>query len=176
MQGVEHSGRQMAPFRCSWRTWLAVAILLVCAGLTAYALLVHPGGKADGANAYLQVGSNRFEMLVASSLEEQERGLGGRDNLPADQVMVFPYDEPQDLCFWMKDMRFAIDMVWLDADKNVLAVERNVAPQTYPKSYCHRATYVLEFRSGEAAKAGLQPGQKVQFSLDGTGVSDGGGR
>ena len=76
--------------------------------------------------------------------------------------MVFAYPVAEKRCFWMKDMRFSIDMVWLDAGRKVVAVEPNVSPDTYPKNYCHEnARYVVEFATGTTQRLHVQVGDQV---------------
>ena len=69
--------------------------------------------------------------------------------------MLFVFAKPSVQCFWMKDMQFPIDIIWLDSTKKVTHIETNVDPMTYPKQYCGDDTtkYVIELRAGEAAAA-----------------------
>ena len=111
----------------------------------------------------LRVAGESFKTETVTSAAAQQQGLSGRDTLADDAVMVFPYEDVQRRCFWMKDMRISIDMVWLDAAKNVTAVERNVLPDTYPTSFCHDGQYVLEFSAGTAERLGLDTGDSAVF-------------
>lgn len=106
---------------------------------------------------------SKYHMQVADTDAKRERGLSNRDTLTGKTGMIFTYDKPQQLCFWMKDMRFAIDMVWLDQTKHVVAVESAVSPNSYPKTFCHQAQYVLEFSAGTAGKERLQAGKQLAF-------------
>jgi uncharacterized membrane protein (UPF0127 family) len=56
-------------------------------------------------------------------------------------------------------------MVWVDDEKKVVTVEKNVAPETYPQSFCPSspAKYGLELPSGDAAKLGIEKGVSLQF-------------
>ena len=78
--------------------------------------------------------------------------------------MVFVFSAEGQRCFWMKDMNFAIDMVWLDSKKRVIALEQNVQPDSYPDSYCHDgAQYVVEFAVNTAEQLRLNPGEVFEF-------------
>lgn len=76
----------------------------------------------------------------------RQRGLSGRTALAADQAMLFVFPAGEANCFWMKDMNFSIDMIWLDITKQVTHIAHNVSPDTYPQSFCPKkaSTYVLE--------------------------------
>ena len=80
--------------------------------------------------------------------------------------MLFVYgDASTERCFWMKDMNFAIDMIWLDKDRQIVTIQSNVSPDSYPKSFCpdKPAQYVLEVNSGFAKQSGWLVGTKFEF-------------
>lgn len=113
----------------------------------------------------LETASGTYSLLIADTPDKQQLGLGQRDKLDERQGMVFPYDQPGQRCFWMKGMRFSIDMIWLDASKEIVAIKPDVSPSTYPENFCppQPAQYVVELNAGEAAKVGLQTGQILRF-------------
>ena len=108
-------------------------------------------------------GRRAYFVKAAESAGDQARGLGGEASMPTDRGMLFVYTGDQQRCFWMKDMRFPIDMIWLDHSKAVTHVERNVSPSTYPNAFCYVGAYVVELNAGEAARSNLQTGQKITF-------------
>jgi uncharacterized membrane protein (UPF0127 family) len=77
--------------------------------------------------------------------------------------MLFVFASPDVYQFWMKDMNFPIDIIWLDANKKVVLIEHDVAPSTYPDSYGPETLtqYVIEIPAGEAKRAGLKVGDTV---------------
>lgn len=94
----------------------------------------------------------------------RQQGLSGRSSLPGNHVMLFVFDDDARRCFWMKDMKFAIDIVWLDASKKVVAIEHAVQPDSYPAQFCHdNARYVAEFAAGTAQKHGITLGAQAKF-------------
>ncbi len=113
----------------------------------------------------MQIGSEKFIAEVARSGSDQARGLSGRDCLDDGRAMLFPYDRPGDYCFWMKDMNFAIDMIWLDDDKKIVTVEQAVQPDSYPESFCPErpAQYVVEVPAGTAGRLQLTSSQHISF-------------
>jgi uncharacterized membrane protein (UPF0127 family) len=108
-------------------------------------------------------GTYGYTVRAAETAGDQARGLGNRNALPEDQGMLFVYNGDRQRCFWMKDMRFAIDMIWVDSNKAVTHIEPNVQPDTYPQTFCYVGSYVIELNAGEAARNSLQTGQKITF-------------
>lgn len=101
----------------------------------------------------------------ATTQAERVHGLSDRLSMPVNHGMLFVYDQPGMLCFWMKDMHFNLDMIWLDAHRNVVTVQRNLSPSTYPHTYCPSkpAQYVLEVNAGVADAAGVAVGRRVSI-------------
>lgn len=122
--------------------------------------------------------AERFEWLLPTgdsiSLEtagtpaEQELGLGGRASMPADQGMLFVFPAPGDYGFWMKDMEFPIDIIWLDDNFRIMHVEKGLSPDTYPKVFDPhaRASYVIEVNAGIAEKYSLKEGDGLLVYQD----------
>lgn len=134
---------------------IAVAIA-VLAGIS---LLVKQPG-----NRLLVVNGHRYRLSVADTDRARAKGLGNQSTMDNAQGMLFTFPAPENLCFWMKDMRFSLDMVWLDASQRIVKVEQDVSPRTYPKTYCAANTqYVIELNAGQAKAAGLYIGQQLQF-------------
>lgn len=115
----------------------------------------------------VRIGGQDFTLDIADTADKKALGLGQRDVLPPGKGMVFAYSNPGDLCFWMKDMRFAIDIIWLDSAKQVVTIESSLRPESYPQTYCpgKPAQYVIEIPAGAASQAGLKLGDTVAISL-----------
>ena len=99
---------------------------------------------ADGSCIFLEYAKTPAELST---------GLSNRNVMARDMGMLFVFDKSATHCFWMKDMYFDIDIVWLDADKRIVAKELRVSPDTYPRNYCPdvKAQYVVEVNAGFAA-------------------------
>ena len=107
----------------------------------------------------VRIGSEVFNAEYALTDQSRQKGLSGRTDFSANSAMVFVFDKTAQRCFWMKDMNFAIDIVWLDDKKRVVAHQQNVQPNSYPSTYCHEGTqYVVEFAAGTTNRLGLNPG------------------
>jgi uncharacterized membrane protein (UPF0127 family) len=113
-----------------------------------------------------------MKVEVATAAAQSERGLGYRDLLPDDAGMLFDLHETRMPVFWMKGMRFPLDMVWIAEDRRVAAVTENVQPQPgVPDEQLRRispqvaARYVLELNAGAAARRGIGAGTQLMFEL-----------
>lgn len=105
---------------------------------------------------------NAYRALTA---EARERGLSGTKYLSKNDGMLFEFPYENQWYFWMKDMSIPIDIIWIDANNNVVHVEKNLSPDTYPESFGPKsnALYVLEVASGVSEKVNLKIGDKIIF-------------
>lgn len=112
------------------------------------------------------IGGETFSLEVVDTDESQRLGLSGRESLAAGTAMLFAHNEPGERCIWMKDMRFPIDIVWLDASKTIVKIIESAAPESYPTTFCADNTwYVLEMNAGETDRLDVATGDKVVLQL-----------
>ena len=102
---------------------------------------------------------------VVDTPSAQVQGLSGKRCLPADQTMLFVFDRDDDYCFWMKDMNFPIDIIWLNSKKNVVSIITGAQPSTYPKNFCpgYPTRYVLEMPAGTVGRTETTYGDTIDF-------------
>jgi uncharacterized membrane protein (UPF0127 family) len=117
------------------------------------------------AHAELQVNDKTVSLEIASTAEAQAKGLGGRESVAANSGMLFVFAKPVAACLWMKGMEFPLDMVWLNTTKQVVYIQQNVLPSTYPKNFCPSlpASYVIELNAGQVQALGITTGQTLNF-------------
>lgn len=115
--------------------------------------------------AVLHVGGTTYKLQIAATEATRQAGLAGRANMPEDAGMLFAFDKPTSECFWMKNMRFSLDIIWVNAQKRVVYVKQNIAPSTYPATFCPTkpAAYAIELHAGEVAKRHIVIGEKLDF-------------
>lgn len=150
---------KIAPYRLHiiLRPLLIIAVAIaVLAGISL--LVKQPGSRL------LVVHGHRYRLTVADTDRARAKGLGNQSTMDNSQGMLFTFPAPENLCFWMKDMRFSLDMIWLDTSQRIVKIEQNVSPHTYPKTYCApNAQYVIELNAGQAKTAGLHIAQQLHF-------------
>jgi len=145
------------------RVWLA-SLVLVPTSIIA----VWPHSNCSQAyrlDKTIYINNHKIKAEVAKDYASQTKGLGGRDCISADQAMLFSFSRPGYYPFWMRDMKFPIDIVWLSADKQAVDFAPNVSPSSYPHSYVNSkpAQYVIELKAGEADKLKLTTGSIISF-------------
>jgi len=135
------------------------------ATLAAFACsLAEPEGPPP--EGWVEIRGHRVAVEIADDRAEQAKGLGERDSLRWGHGMYFVYDQPGFYSFWMKGMRFPIDIVWL-RDGRIVDLHTNVpfepggnGPTVRPSSLVNA---VLELPAGYAVAQGWGVGDRVLF-------------
>jgi uncharacterized protein len=138
--------------------WGVAAILL----LGICFIWTRPYNDPPPANT-VELSNHKFKLEFATTQEEQEQGLSGREGLGEQSAMLFTFGEMGQRCFWMKDMKFSIDMIWIDNHNKIVAIEHDVSPSTYPASFCHDGQNVLEVVASTSKSINLQIGQAIRI-------------
>ena len=102
---------------------------------------------------------DNLSIIIADTPTERVKGLSGRKSLAENQIMLFIFDYP-DYKIWMEDMKFPIDIIWLDENKKITHVEENISPETFPETFFppEKSLYIIEANAGFARKNDLQVG------------------
>ncbi len=105
------------------------------------------------------LGGKEFLVEIADTREKYIRGLSGRNSLDEDKGMLFLFDKLDTYGFWMKDMKFPIDIIWINGDK-VVYVLPTVNPGSYPNIFTPpvSADKVLEINAGLSRKFDITEG------------------
>lgn len=111
-----------------------------------------------------------FNVEIAYDTKAKQKGLGGRPCIEPNWGMLFDFGHDGQYAFWMKDMSFPIDIIWINSRHDIAAVEPDVEPSTYNSKNPyfendpqHLARYVLEIKANLAKQYGLEIGQPVHF-------------
>ena len=114
----------------------------------------------------IKIAGQEIGVELASTTTEQNKGLSGRSELLENSGMLFVFAEPGEHSFWMKDMNFPIDIVWISSDMKVVYIKKNATPETYPEAFTPDvdAKYVLEISAGFSDKNGLKAGDDALFT------------
>ncbi|MBU6416460.1 MAG: DUF192 domain-containing protein [Xanthomonadaceae bacterium] len=135
------------------------------------AVLACPGCAAPptaAARPAVTLDGHRFMVEIAATPAEQEHGLMDRTSMAADHGMLFVFPDSQPRTFWMKNTLIALDMLFFDESRHLVAIQANAQPckadpcQLYPSDT--PARYVLELNAGTAAKLGARKGDAITFS------------
>jgi len=116
-------------------------------------LVTPPGGKPHA-----------LTVEVAASEEEQQRGLMFRESMPADSGMLFPYDPPKAVAFWMHNTVLPLDIIYIGPGRKVVNIAADAVPYSdEPLPSDGPVSAVLELNAGRAAQLGIVPGAAVDW-------------
>ena len=106
---------------------------------------------------------------VADTLKKRNLGLGKRISLKKGWGMLFVFEKRKTHSFWMKDMKFPLDIIWLD-NHRIVHIIHNTRPansRDEPEVMTSPVpvNFVLEIAAGRAAKLRLKPGQRMKFKF-----------
>ncbi|WP_293941876.1 DUF192 domain-containing protein [Sphingomonas sp.] len=108
--------------------------------------------------------SHHFLVEVASTGEQQQRGLMFRRSLAPDRGMIFPFAQPEMATFWMKDTLIPLDLIFVRADGTIANVAANAVPMDLALIPSDGpVTAVLEIAGGRAAQLGIRAGDRVRW-------------
>lgn len=118
-------------------------------------------------------GIHDFGVWIAADDRSRERGLMYVRELPSDRGMLFIFERPQQLAFWMKNTYLALDLIFIDPAGRVVNVAANAQPHSLePIRSEGEAIAVLEVLAGTAKTIALKPGDRVTLpTLPTTGTS-----
>ncbi|TLX20873.1 DUF192 domain-containing protein [Thermomonas fusca] len=125
-------------------------------------------GCAGASQPWVELAGQRFSVELADDDAERARGLMFRDAMADDRGMLFIHDAQEPQAYWMKNTKIALDILYFDNDRKLVAQQRDVPPcslgdacPSYPSNA--PARYVLELNAGQAEKLKLQDGATLTF-------------
>lgn len=114
----------------------------------------------------LTIGGAKIVVEIAETPGARAQGLSGRISLPEKTGLLFIFDHPGQPGFWMKEMNFPIDIIWLDDNWKVVDITVDARPENYPEIYLPRSPvhYVLEVNAGFISAHNLKIGNQARFT------------
>ena len=141
-----------------------VKIILVIILLAAFAFLIREYGFDLGGSDVFEVilKGEKFMVEAADTPAERMQGLSGRSGLSVNEGMLFTFDKPDAHGFWMKDMKFPIDIIWI-SNNEVIYVSSNLNPDSDPTIFSppEPVSQVLEVKAGTILRLNVVEGDKV---------------
>lgn len=151
--------------------WLqGCGLLLVFLLGAIFFVLVHAPLRSRSATVYLK--DKEFHLEIADTLFQQVQGLAHRSAIAPDRGMLFLFARPAQHVFWMKDMRFPIDIFWLRGE-TIVDITRNAEPPSPGVMDAAIERFrpaesvdaVIETRAGVAHELNIHPGQRVRILI-----------
>ena len=143
---------------------LVIAVILLA--------VVKAGGSFNfslpfGKTSTAEVNGNKLNLIVAKSEKDRQKGLSGRKSLNQNQGMIFIFDHKDSYGFWMKDMLFPIDIIFIDDETVVYVVKKAPSSAQVPNLIIYKpdepVNRVLEINAGLADKFKIDKGTKIKF-------------
>lgn len=136
-------------------------------------LVVGGANLSDSGYRQVNVTANNVTLVadIAATNEQRTKGLSVKDTLSEDEGMLFVFSTAREHSFWMKNMKFPIDIIWISEHHEVVHVEHSLDP-CKPDSFCptykpdRNALYVLETVAGFAQKYNITENDYVDFQLE----------
>lgn len=112
-----------------------------------------------------RLGGQLLVLEVADTDARRVQGLSGRKSLPHNHGMLFVFPVDGMYGFWMKDMHFPVDIIWLDGSYRIVDVNERVSPSSYPIVFYPDVStrYTLEVSSGFFEKNKLAKGMTLEI-------------
>ncbi len=108
-------------------------------------------------------GTYVIQTEVASTREEQARGMMFRTEMGPDEGMLFPYDVPQDMGFWMRNTLLPLDIIFIDENQTVINIGDGVPYNEESVRSDRPGIAVLELIGGRSAELGIEPGDRIEW-------------
>lgn len=110
------------------------------------------------------IGSKTYTMYIADTEEKRAQGLSGVEHMNSTDGLAFIFDVPYNYAFWMKDMNFPLDFIYVDQGKVVDLIE-NVLPESYPDTIQPSvpASIVIELNAGQIHENGVKVGDPIEL-------------
>ena len=146
---------------------LLVAVILFFVFLRFRGIDLFPN-LIGGNSSTVAINEQTFKVEVADEDEERIQGLSNRESVDKDKGMIFVFEEKDKYGFWMKNVNFPLDLIYI-SDNKIVDIIKNAEPkakdatdiQIYtPKE---EANYVLEINGGLSDEFGFEVGNEVTF-------------
>jgi uncharacterized protein len=146
--------------------FIYVAAVLIASVLVYWFLF---GRNVVNRRAQLVLKNQVFDIEIAENATARAQGLSHRDSLPQNAGLLFLFKSPSKHGFWMKDMKFPIDILWFRGNE-LIGISKNAVPEPeknvlqlkvyYPPAEADR---VFEINAGLSDKYNFQPGDKFEL-------------
>lgn len=144
---------------------LLVSIIALSIFLITYQKTFSCEGEVYKHEATIKTSTGSLSAEVLKDDQERKQGLSGRKCLPKNGAVIFEHQEVDLHGYWMKEMRFPLDIVWLDQDKKVVDIAEGVSPESYPDVFRpdKPAKFVIELNTRSASGFGIDIGDELSW-------------
>lgn len=164
MQNKETKKTALALKQTSYWPLLVVTVIIVSLLIVLGFLFVKRVNTIVYKNAI--IGQQVFDLELADTKEARVKGLSERDNLAPNKGMLFDFKENSNPQMHMLQMRFPIDIAWIDENYKIVYIKNNAVPAEYPDVYYAptQSRFVIEVPAGTFEKLGVKQGDSVKIN------------
>lgn len=114
----------------------------------------------------ISIGQLQIPVTIADTPQGQEQGLSGTISLDENAGKLFIFKDIGKYGFWMKDMNYSLDIIWIDENLKVIGISKDLKPETYPTIFYPPSAvkYVLEVNAGFSTRNNIAVNQLLTFS------------
>jgi uncharacterized membrane protein (UPF0127 family) len=153
----------------NYKQSLIIGVLLILLGVafSIYNELKNNDMRQELARPTIKLADEIISVDIADTPQMRQKGLSGREALADNEGMFFIFERAEKHSFWMKDMNFSIDIVWINDAYTIVDITENLHPESYPKTYRPSipVRYVLELPSGWIERNKVNMGDMVTINL-----------
>ncbi len=133
-----------------------IVVVLFCG------MLLLLGSRKEKSVFDIQLGEEKLKVWIVESEKERSKGLSGIEEMSVDG-MLFVFQEEILPLFWMKEMNFPIDIIWINSQKEIVEITENIYPETYPEIFSPSTAvkYVIEVNAGWCEEHKIKKGDKL---------------
>ncbi len=141
----------------------ALALILMLGGIAS--VFINDTRRTISSEKVISVAGSVVSVTIADTAQKREVGLSGRTGLGSNEGMLFSFPTPGMYAFWMKDMLFPVDIIWIAKDGKIGTIFEHVSPATYPEVFnpFRPAQFVLEVKEGFVHEHEIMLGDTVTF-------------
>lgn len=116
--------------------------------------------------AIINIGGNHLTASVADTELSRKNGLSNIHSIGPDEAKVFVFDKEDYHSFWMKDMNFPLDIIWVNNQNTVVDIRENIAPETYPDTFkpAYPASKTIEVNAGWVEEHNIKVGDTIMLT------------
>ncbi len=116
-------------------------------------------------DSFIILNNEKILVSIANTDYLRTLGLSGTKNLTKNTGKLFIFEYPDKYSFWMKDMNYPLDIIWINEMGIIVDISSNIKPDTYPETFSpsEPVKYVLEINANEAKKRNISIGDKIIF-------------
>lgn len=143
-------------------TFIVIIVVLIVVTFAAFFFIRDRQAKLP-----LVLGDGAFQATVLRTEDERQKGLSGTNSLAATAAVLFVFPSDGKWGIWMKDMKYPIDIVWLDSDKQVIHMVKRASPDSYPDTTYvppKNARYIVELPAGTVQSKSITMKTKAIFN------------